>query len=62
MSFAGIREFRENLDKVMDSKAFKEASPAKQMEMGSALVRSSAGAMTFTNATTTLPIKKSVDK
>jgi len=43
MSFAGIREFKENLDILMSSDAFKKASPGEQIEMGDRLLRSKFG-------------------
>lgn len=47
MSFTGIVQFRENLDTLMESKAFKNASDGKQLEMGYRLLNSRYGLSFF---------------
>ena len=39
MSYAGIIEFKKNLDKLMCSEKFKNASESEKMKMGSCLIR-----------------------
>jgi len=43
MSFSGLDQFRKNLDYLMDSDAFKNASDAERLKLGSALLRSRYG-------------------
>lgn len=44
MSFAGITQFKKNLDALMASEAFKNADDGKRMRMGAALLGSRYGA------------------
>ena len=43
MSFAGIVQFKENLDRLMESEAFKNADDGQKMVMGTRLLRSKYG-------------------
>lgn len=43
MSVYGVKQFDENLRKLMDSKVFKEASVDEKMELGGKLLRSDFG-------------------
>ncbi len=53
MSFAGIGQFRKNLDALMDSDAFKNANEGERLRMGGMLVRST-GAKLDKKKTSTL--------
>lgn len=43
MSFVGIQQFRENLDTLMESKAFKKANDGERIKMGVQLLRGKYG-------------------
>ena len=47
MSLAGITIFNTNLNKLMESKAFKEADGAQRLRLGGALLRSRYGIGSF---------------
>lgn len=47
MSLAGLHTFVENLNKVMDSKKFKESNETEKMKLGYRLLNSKYGLGTF---------------
>jgi hypothetical protein len=47
MSIAGIKQFSDNLDTLMESEAFKKADDTQRMVMGTRLLRSNYGVGSF---------------